>query len=166
MTELTTTPNTDLLVPEEISPEGLIIAEKYLSLGGDSKKTAEALNMPVGELQTQLKKREVKAYVDQVFAETGFRNRNRLFGVLDQVINLKLEEMEETGMGSSEDILTILTKAHAMKMAEMKMEVEMAKASQAHAPTTQTNVQINTIPGSSDPGYMDVLNLLTNPRGK
>ena len=69
--------------------------------------------------------------------------------------------MQETGMGSSEDILTVLDKAHKMKMAELKMQVELAKATQVVAPTTQTNVQINTIPGSSDPGYMDVLNLLS-----
>ena len=147
-------PSNDLLDPEIISPEGLSVAETYLSLGGDSKKTAVALDMPVEVVQQQLKRREVKAYVDQAFHETGFRNRTRLFGVLDQVINMKLEEMEDTGLGSQEDILTILEKAHKMQMATLKMEVEVAKAQQAVAPTTQTNVQINnSIPGSSDSNY-------------
>jgi hypothetical protein len=164
MNELTTTP--DLLTPEMISPEGLSIAEAYLANGSDTRKTAVALGLDVAVVDAQLKNREVSSYIDKVFYETGFRNRDRLFGVLDQVINLKLAEMEETGMGSNEDILTLVTKMHAMKMAEMKMVAEIAKAKQATAPTTQTNVQINTIPGSSDPGYMDVLNLLTNPGGR
>ncbi|MFP9052207.1 hypothetical protein ACLI10_17065, partial [Enterococcus faecalis] len=83
---------------------------------------------------------EVKNYLNDIFMESGFRNRDRLFGVLDEVIKRKLEELEETGMGSDQDIMDILWKAHKMKMEEMKMMVELEKVkAAARTPANQTN---------------------------
>jgi len=45
-----------------------------------------------------------------------------MFGALDEIINRKLEEMEETGTTTDADILELMVKYHNMKMAEMKME--------------------------------------------
>ena len=164
MTELTTVPQTDLLLPEIISPEGLSVAECYIENGGDSSKVALLLDIPKAEIDRQLRNPEVKGYIARIFSETGFRNKNRLFGLLDQVINLKLEEMADTGLGSTQDIMDILKTSHNMKIQEMKMEAEILKAqtaAKAPAIAAQTNVQINNLPGSSDPGYMNVLDLLT-----
>lgn len=159
---LPTNSNPDLLMPDIISPEGLEVAECYLANGGDSKKTAVELGLPLETIDAQLKKKEVTSYINRMFTETGFRNKHRLFGVLDQLINLKIDEMSETGLGTSMDIMDLLAKAHSMKMAEMKMEAELAKVKVAAAPTTQTNIQVNNqLPGSSDSGYMNVLDLLT-----
>ena len=157
--------NTDLLVPDIISPEGLEVAECYLAHGGDSKKVAAELNMPIEVVDSQLKKKEVSTYVNRMFSETGFRNKHRIFGLLDQIINLKIDEMGETGLGTSMDIMDVLKVAHKMKMDELKIEAEIAKNTQAAAPTTQTNVQINNLPGSEDQGYMNVLDLLTRKGG-
>lgn len=163
MTELIQAPDTDLLLPDIISPEGLDVAECYIANGGDSRVVAHELSIPKEEVDRQLKNPEVKAYINRIFSETGFRNKHRLFGVLDQVINLKLEEMQETGLGSSQDIMDIMKAAHNMKIQEMKMEAELIKAQTAAKPVAgnQTNVQINNMPGASDPGYMNVLDLLT-----
>jgi len=154
--------NTDLLVPENAPPEGLAVAESYLSHQGDSRKVCTELGLTAEVVEKQLKKPEVSGYINRMFSESGFRNRHRLFGLLDQVINLKLDEMQESGLGSTMDIMDILKSAHQMKMQEMKLEVEMVKASNEAVPTTQNNIQVNNnIPGSSDPAYMDVLDLLT-----
>jgi hypothetical protein len=159
---MTQNTNTDLLVPDIIAPEGMTVAESYLANGGDSRKVCIELDLPASVVEKQLKKPEVSGYINRMFSETGFRNRNRLFGLLDQVINIKLEEMEETGLGSTMDIMDILKASHTMKMQELKMEAELVKASVAAAPTNQTNIQVNnSIPGSNDPAYMNVLDLLT-----
>jgi hypothetical protein len=83
-----------------------------------------------------LDKKEAKRYVDAIFLEQGYLNRNKLNDVMTDIIDLKLEEMEETGLGSNKDILEILKFAHQMRMDHMKMSKE-------DAPTTQTNIQQN-----------------------
>ncbi|AUG85026.1 terminase small subunit [Vibrio phage Ceto] len=152
---------TDKLLPDIIQPEGLQVAETYLMLGGDSKRTAAELNLPIAEVDAQLKNREVKAYIDRQFNEQGFRNRHRIFGVMDQLINMKLEEIQETGVGTSADILDVMKTYHKMHMDMMKMEAEKAKAQGTPAPTSQTNIQNNiNIPGGEDENYMALINKL------
>ncbi|QIG60738.1 hypothetical protein VPT02_162 [Vibrio phage VPT02] len=153
---------TDKLLPDIIQPEGLQVAEAYLTFGGDSKKVAQELNLPVAEVDAQLKNREVKAYIDRQFHEQGFRNRHRIFGVMDQLMNMKLEEIQETGVGTSADILELAKVYHKMKMDEMKMDIERAKATAASGgPTNQTNIQNNiNIPGGEDENYMALINKL------
>lgn len=153
---------TDKLLPDIIQPEGLQVAEKYLELGGDSKAVALELSLPVVEVEKQLKNNEVKAYINRQFNEVGFRNKFRLFGLMDQLINMKIEEMQETDCGTSMDIMDVLKLAHKMKMDEMKMETEMIKA-QNSTPGKQVNVQVNNgIAGGDDPAYMSLLNTLVS----
>lgn len=141
----------DALLPETISPQGLIIADAYLQNGQDAKKTALALNTDEQEVRRLLKTPEVRSYTNAVFMESGFRNRHRMFGVLDEVINRKLEEMEETGTTTDADILELMVKYHNMKMAEMKMEKELHEAKAAPSIGKQNNVQVNI--GSGDKNY-------------
>ena len=133
----------DELLPELISPEGLQIAEAYLAHGQDAKKAALALGINEPEVRRMLKTPEVRSYTNQVFMETGFRNRERMFGVMDELINRKLEEIEETGTTTDADILELMDKYHKMKIAEMKMEKELYEAKTRTAPSTQNNTQIN-----------------------
>ncbi|QFR57743.1 terminase small subunit [Serratia phage Slocum] len=149
------------LLPEMISPEGLEVAEAYISAGHDTKLAAELLNLPVESVAAMLKKREVKHYLDNIFMEQGFRNRDKFFGVMDTIIELKLEELEESKMGSSADILEIMKTAHKMKMDEMKLQIELLKL-EAAKPTNQTNIQNNfSIPGGQDSQYMNLLGMLS-----
>ncbi len=123
-----------------ISPEGLDIACAYLENKSDTKETALALGIPIEEVHRYLQKREVKAYIDNLYFESGFRNRERMGAVMDEIIAQKLEEMDDTGMGSSKDILEILKEAHSMKMKEMEMEIKLMGAK---TPAIQVNNQTN-----------------------
>ena len=130
---------TDL--PAKISPEGLEIAETYL-LYGDLKEAANALEMEPSEVSDYLNQREVKAYIDHQYLESGYRNRNRIADVLDRVIDLKLEEMEESEMGSKKDILEVLQFAHKLRMEELA-----AMSKTTGGITNQTNVLITEAGG-------------------
>lgn len=149
----------DKLLPDIIAPESLQIAEAYLTCGGDTKLVAREMNLPVAEVDAQLKKREVKEYVNRIFYEQGFRNRHRIFGVLDQLMNMKLEEIQETGVGTSLDAVELIKVIHKMKMDEMKAETELLKAKGgAQGITQQTNIQNNfNGPGGDDENYMALM---------
>ncbi|ASU01601.1 hypothetical protein P47N_0147 [Bacteriophage T5-like saus47N] len=151
----------DVLVPDLMSPEGMDVIEAYLQCGSDVPAAARSLGMSEIAFRDIMNRSEVKNYLNDIFMESGFRNRDRLFGVLDEVIKRKLEELEETGMGSDQDIMDILWKAHKMKMEEMKMMVELEKAKAAvRAPANQTNIQNNIIAGAGDQNYMDLITSL------
>lgn len=151
----------DVLVPDLMSPEGMDVIEAYLQCGSDVPSAARSLGMSEIAFRDIMNRSEVKNYLNDIFMESGFRNRDRLFGVLDEVIKRKLEELEETGMGSDQDIMDILWKAHKMKMEEMKMMVELEKVkAAARTPANQTNIQNNIIAGAGDQNYMDLITSL------
>jgi molybdenum cofactor biosynthesis enzyme len=73
----------------------------------------------------------------------GYRNRNNIAGVLDEMIASKLEEAQESGVYSGKDLADLLSMAHKMRMDEIKAQTELAKA-EAGSIKTQNNVQINS----------------------
>ena len=83
-----------------ISPEGLEIANSYLQFG-NIRAVVENLGVPEYKVTEILNKREVKKYIDTVFLDTGYRNKNNIAAVLDEMIASKLEEAQETGVYSS-----------------------------------------------------------------
>ena len=89
-----------------------------------------------------LNKREVKKYIDTVYLDTGYRNRGNIGSLLDEMIQSKLDEAQESGVYSSKDLADLLQMAHKMRMDEMKAQAEFDKAS-ASGIKNQTNVQIN-----------------------
>ena len=119
----------------KISPEGLEIANSYLQFGNiravSEEKVAECLN-----------KRDVKRYVDTVYLDLGYRNKNQIGTVLDEMIASKLEEAQETGIYSSKDLADLLQMAHKMRMDEIKAQTDLEKAQLGNI-KNQTNVQIN-----------------------
>lgn len=134
------------MVPERISPEGLRVAQSYLENGQDILATANHLNLPIEVVEELLNKRETKAYIDRIYNESGFRNRQRMGDLMDTIISRKLEEMEESGLGSGKDIIEILSLAHKMKMDQMQMELKLLEA-QNKTPAVQINTQINNAGG-------------------
>ena len=136
--------STDLIEPEKISPEGLKIAEAYLANGSSIVKTAEALDMRAADIEMMLKKNEVSSFINRVYYESGFRNRDKIASVMDTIIAAKLEEMDDTGLGSEKDIVDIMKITHDMKMQEIKMEIALMEARKKAEPASQTNIQINT----------------------
>jgi hypothetical protein len=126
-----------------ISPEGLEIAHAYLINKSDTEATAKHLGIPVEEVHRFLSKREVSSYIDRIFNESGFRNREKMGAVWDEVLATKLEEMDETGMGSGKDIVEILEKMHKFNMDQMAMQIKLLDAQKAAGPAIQVNTQNN-----------------------
>ena len=128
-------------ISTRISPEGLEIANAYLKLGNIQDVCTE-LALQEADVSEYLAKREVKAYIDQVYLDTGYRNRFKLAETLDVLIDKKLEEADESEIYSSKDLADLLSMAHKMRMDELKAQAEIEKA-KASSIKTQNNVHIN-----------------------
>jgi molybdenum cofactor biosynthesis enzyme len=124
-----------------ISPEGLEVANCYLQYG-NIRAVCEYMGVPENKVVDILNKREVKKYIDTVYLDMGFRNKNNIASVLDEMIKSKLEEAQETGIYSSKDLADLMLMAHKMRMDELKAQAELLKAESTNI-RNQTNVQIN-----------------------
>ena len=125
-----------------ISPEGMEVANSYLQVG-NIRAVSDDLRVSEDKVVNLLNKREVKKYIDTVYLDMGYRNRNNIGSVLDEMIASKLEEAKESGVYSSKDLADLLQMAHKMRMDEIKAQTELAKA-EAGSIKTQNNVQINS----------------------
>ena len=125
-----------------ISPEGMEIANSYLQFG-NIRAVSDELHVSEEKVAELLNKREVKKYIDTVYLDMGYRNRNNIGSLLDEMIASKLEEAQESGVYSSKDLADLLQMAHKMRMDEIKAQTDLEKA-QASNIKTQNNVQINS----------------------
>ena len=139
----TTTPAEAL----NISPEGLEVANCYLQTP-DITQVAEQLNITTNLVSEILSRREVKAYIDQVFYNTGFNNRFKLRNLMDAIIKKKLQDMDEAETGSTKDISELLALSHKMTMEHMDREIKL-ESLRAQNIKTQTNIQINDAAGGT-----------------
>jgi len=124
-----------------ISPEGLEVANTYLQFG-NIKAVSESLQVAENKVVETLNKREVKKYIDTVYLDLGYRNRQNIATVMDEMIQSKLDEAQETGMYSSKDLADLLQQAHKMRMDEIKAQADLEKINQTNI-KNMTNVQIN-----------------------
>ena len=125
-----------------ISPEGLEIANCYLQYG-NIRAVCDYMNVAENKVVDILNKRDVKRYIDTVYLDMGYRNKNNIASLLDEMIKSKLDEAQETGVYSSKDLADLLQMAHKMRMDEIKAMAEIEKAQNASSIRNQTNVQIN-----------------------
>jgi len=72
----------------------------------------------------------------------GYRNKNNIGSLLDNMIASKLEEAQESGVYSSKDLADLLQMAHKMRIDEIKAQTDLQKAENGNI-KNQTNVQIN-----------------------
>jgi len=128
----------------KMSPEGLEVANTYLQLGSVSEVCTQ-LKLDENTVSEYLNKREIKQYIDQVYLDTGYRNRFKLASALDNIIEEKLAEAEESQMYTNKDVADLLQMAHKMRMDEIKAMAEMEKAKTAPI-KQQANIQINELP--------------------
>ena len=75
----------------------------YLEVGNVPAVCAR-LKMDTAKVSEILNKREIKAYIDQVYLDTGYRNRFKLANSLDDLIERKLEEAEESQIYTNKDL--------------------------------------------------------------
>ena len=141
-----------------ISPEGLEIANTYLKTTS-VEATASSLGVTQDEVSKYLNQREVKKYVDTVFLDVGYRNRCKLAATLDDIIEKKLEELDEADMTSNKDIAELLQLAHKMRVDEMKIQTDAVKAEQSGI-KNQTNVQINDNSSFGEGNYGELMKKL------
>ena len=128
-------------ISTRISPEGLEVANAYLELGNIPAVCAR-LKVDESEVSEVLAKRKVKGYIDQVYLDTGYRNRFKLATALDDLIDRKMEEAEESEIYTNKDLADLLQMAHKMRMDEIKAQADLEKAKASNI-KSQTNVQIN-----------------------
>ena len=126
----------------KMSPEGLEIANAYLELG-NLQAVCTRLGIDENTVQEYLGKREIKQYIDQVYLDTGYRNRFKLANTLDDLIDRKLEEADATQIYTNKDLADLIQMAHKMRMDEIKAMAELEKAKASNI-KNQTNVQINS----------------------
>ena len=126
----------------KMSPEGLEIANAYLELG-NLRAVCTRLGIDENTVQEYLGKREIKQYIDQVYLDTGYRNRFKLANTLDDLIDRKLEEADESQIYTNKDLADLIQMAHKMRMDEIKAMAELEKAKASNI-KNQTNVQINS----------------------
>lgn len=126
----------------EIAPEALEVANCYLQLQ-DIRQVADALDLDLGKVSQYLARKEVKAYINQVFYDTGFNNRYKMRSLMDTLIKKKLQEMDEADLGSAKDITEILALSHKMSMEIMDKEIALEKIKADQGLKSQVNVQIN-----------------------
>jgi hypothetical protein len=129
-------------ISTRISPEGLEIANAYLELGS-IPAVCSRLKIKEGKVSEYLNKREVKAYVDQVYLDTGYRNRFKLAEVLDTLIDAKLEEAEESQVFTNKDLADLVAMSHKIRMDEIKAQTELEKAKASNI-KNQINIQDNS----------------------
>ncbi|CAB4134512.1 hypothetical protein UFOVP273_131 [uncultured Caudovirales phage] len=147
----------------EISPEALEIANAYLQ-NPRVDEVAKSLGVSTDFAVQILGRREVRAYIDRVFIDLGFNNRFKMRQLMDAIIEKKLQEMDEAGIGSNKDILEILALSHKMYMDQVNAELALEKLRKANQPKTQTNIQINeTKEAGQSSNYATLLQrILTN----
>lgn len=129
-------------ISTRISPEGLEVANAYLELG-NIPAVCSRLQIDEAECSQILAKREIKQYVDQVYLDTGYRNRFKLAETLDQIIDQKLEEAQESEIYTNKDLADLVQLAHKMRMDEMKAQTDLEKAKAANI-KNMTNIQVNS----------------------
>lgn len=126
----------------KINPEALEIANEYL-LTQDVTQVADTLGIDTAEVSEVLSRREVKAYVNQVFFDIGYNNRVKMRAAMDAIIKRKFQDLEEADVGSSKDIADLLALSHKMSMELMDKEIQLEKIRTSAEVKNQTNIQIN-----------------------
>lgn len=126
----------EILNPEEewnMSPEMVEVVSMYLQTT-NVKETAENLGVPAEKVNYYITRPEAKRFIDNIFLEQGYLNRFKIQSILDNIIDAKLQEMEEAEITSSKDIIDILDFAWKIRKDTGKDVSEVKN---------QTNVQIN-----------------------
>lgn len=122
-----------------ISPEGLQVCEAYLSNGSDIARTAQALGLPKETVAAQIRKKEAKEYLNQMFLESGFMNRDKILDTMNELIEDKLTQMREDEMTSSADILDLMKAIMKFRQDELNAQIKMQEVKKE----TTNNIQVN-----------------------
>ena len=87
-----------------LDPVVLALANDYLS-GKGVLEIASEYGITEDRVTAVIEKKEVKNYIDSVFATQGYLNRIKRINLINQVIDQKIQEAVETGIYSKKDLL-------------------------------------------------------------
>jgi len=87
-----------------LDPVLLSIANDYLA-GKSIDTISDEYGISSDRVTTVIEKREVKQYIDNVYATQGYLNRGKRIALINAVIDQKLQEALETGIYSKKDLL-------------------------------------------------------------
>ena len=82
----------------------LALANDYLS-GKAIDELADEYGITEDRVTAVIEKKEVKNYIDSVFATQGYLNRIKRINLINSVIDQKIQEAVETGIYSKKDLL-------------------------------------------------------------
>lgn len=99
-----------------LDPVLLAIANDYLA-GSTIINISEEYGVSSDRVTSVLEKREVKAYIDGVYATQGYLNRINRMKIINNVIDQKLEEAVESGQFSKKDLLDWMKHLHDIDVA-------------------------------------------------
>ena len=87
-----------------LDPVMLALANDYLS-GKAIDELADEYGITEDRVTSVIEKKEVKNYIDSVFATQGYLNRIKRINLINSVIDQKIQEAVETGIYSKKDLL-------------------------------------------------------------
>jgi len=99
-----------------LDPVFLSIANDYLA-GKSIAALAHDYNLPADRITSVIEKKEVKSYIDTVYATQGYLNRVKRVNLINQVIEQKMQDALETGILSKKDLLDWLKLLNDMESA-------------------------------------------------
>ena len=114
-----------------LDPVFLSIANDFLS-GKSVSGIADDYGFPADRITAVLEKKEVKSYVDTVYATQGYLNRVKRIDLINRVIEQKMEDALETGVLSKKDLLDWLKLLNDMETAVKPKQTGPAVAIQVN----------------------------------
>jgi glutamyl-tRNA reductase len=135
----------------QISPEALTICETYLACGSDAQRTADQMCLPKEVVVKELRKRESKKYIDEMWLESGYMNRDKILDTMSGLIEKKLEQMLEDETTSDADILDLMKALMKFRQDEVSNTLKRNEAQKVN----QTNIQVNN-------GYSEIMEKVLN----
>lgn len=138
-------------LPEKVSPEVVTVANCYLASSMSMTDTAKELGLETYQVAEILKDKSIRSYINGIIAETGFRQMDKIEGIMNNIIEQKLEELKEAEVGSSKDIAELLSMAH--KFATDKMKIVEAREKESKV-SVQRNTQVNIYDDNSNYGKL------------
>jgi len=98
-----------------LDPVVLAIANDYLA-GKSVEEIADEYAVSQDRITSVIEKKEVKAYIDNVFATQGYLNRVKRINLINQVIDQKIQDAVETGVYSKKDLLDWMKHLHDIEV--------------------------------------------------
>ena len=86
-----------------LDPVVLAIANDFLS-GKSIEEMSDEYGVSQDRITSVVEKKEVKIYIDSVFATQGYLNRVKRINLINQVIDQKIADAVETGVYSKKDL--------------------------------------------------------------